>query len=84
MMKSLSIMAALGLIIVGLIVLPMPIPLGAIMIVVGVVLLLSVSVTAVHLVRGFRTKHPRADRVVREVEDRLPETWRRILRQSDP
>jgi len=46
MVTVLSITAALCLIIVGLVVLPMPIPLGAIMIVVGLVLLPVVSLLA--------------------------------------
>lgn len=84
MVKAVSIVVAIVLIIAGLIVLPMPIPFGAIMIVFGLVLLLSVSVTAVQVVRSFRQKHPDADGVIRGVENRLPTAWRRILRRSDP
>lgn len=84
MMKIITILAAVCLIIVGLVVFPMPIPLGALMIVVGIVLLLSASVTAVNVVRRFRRRHPKADRVMREAEDRLPKSWKRILKRSDP
>ena len=84
MVKTIFIITAGCLILGGLIILPMPIPTGAIMIVIGLVLLLSVSATAIRLVRAFRRKHRKVDSVIREVEDRLPTAWRRILRRSDP
>ena len=84
MVKVIFIVTAACLILGGLIVLPMPIPTGAIMIVIGLVLLLSVSVTAIRLLRAFRRKYPNADNVIRGVENRLPAAWRRILRRSDP
>lgn len=84
MVKVVFIVTAACLILGGLIVLPMPIPTGAIMIVAGLVLLLSVSATAIRMVRAFRRRHPNANTFVRKVEDRLPAAWRRILRRSDP
>ncbi len=75
---------AILLILVGLVVLPMPIPLGAIMIACGLILLISVSATAVWYVRKYRQHHPKADRLVRAAEERLPETWKKILKKTDP
>lgn len=84
MIKSLSIVSGCLLILVGLVVLPMPIPFGAIMIVSGLVLLVSASPTIAMRVRSFRHLHRGADKVIRTVEDRLPEAWRKALKRSDP
>ena len=75
---------AIVLILVGLVVLPMPIPLGAIMIVTGVVLLVSTSARAAWMVRSFRQKHPGADVAIRGVEERLPAKLRQVLKRTDP
>ncbi len=84
MLRVLSLVFAITLILVGLIVLPMPIPLGAIMIVSGLVLLISVSTTVALKLRTFRRNHRDIDKWIRAAEDRLPETWRRVLRRTDP
>lgn len=83
-MKLISIIFGVALVGVGLVVLPMPIPLGAIMIACGLVLLISASSTVAHAIRGLRRRHPGANRVIQSVEDRLPEAWKKALRRSDP
>ena len=75
---------AIILILVGLVVLPLPIPLGAIMIACGLILLISVSATAAWYVRNYRQHHPKTDKIVRAAEERLPESWKKILKQTDP
>lgn len=84
MIKAITIAAGAALILVGLIVFPMPIPLGAIMIACGLVLLLSSSATAARLLKSFRKRHRGANQVIETVEERLPETWKKVLRRSDP
>ena len=75
---------AIILILVGLVVLPLPIPLGAIMIACGLILLISVSATAAWYVRNYRQHHPRTDKIVRAVEERLPDAWKKVLKRTDP
>ena len=84
MFKALVTVAAIVWITAGLIVLPMPIPLGAIMIASGVVLLISVCAPAALYFKGFRQRHPDADRIIRVAEERLPASWRSILKRTDP
>ena len=84
MIKAITIAAGAALILVGLIVFPMPIPLGAIMIACGLVLVLSSSATASRLLKSFRRRHRGANQVIETVEERLPETWKKVLRRSDP
>ena len=84
MIKLVSIVAGVALVLVGLVIFPMPIPLGAIMIVCGLVLLVSASATLAHCLRTFRRRHRGANQVIQTVEDRLPESWKKALRRSDP
>ena len=72
------------MVLTGLVVLPMPIPLGAIMIACGLVLVLSSSAMASRLLKSFRQRHRGANQVIEAVEERLPETWKKVLRRSDP
>lgn len=84
MIKLVSIVAGVALVLVGLVVFPMPIPLGAIMIVCGLVLLVSASATLAHCLRTFRRRYRGVNQVIQKVEDRLPESWKKALRRSDP
>ena len=84
MLKLIFLGFAIVLIVVGLIVLPMPIPLGAVMVACGLILLISVSATAAWYVRNYRQNHPKADKFVRAAEHRLPKAWRKILERTDP
>ena len=84
MVKLASIITGTILVLVGLVVFPMPIPLGAIMIVTGLVLLVSSSAIIARALRSFRQHHHGANRVIQAVEDRLPERWKKALRRSDP
>jgi hypothetical protein len=84
MIKLFSVVIGVILVLVGFVVFPMPIPLGAIMIVVGLLLLVSASDTVARWVRMFRQHNPGANNVIQAVEDRLPESWKKALRRSDP
>ena len=84
MLKALGAMVAVLLIVVGLIVLPMPLPFGAIMIASGIVLLVSVSAAAALRMKTFRRNHRGFDGFVRKAERYLPESWRKALKRTDP
>ena len=84
MMKMISAAGATVLILVGLIVLPMPIPLGAIMIVIGLIWLISASSTVARCVQSYRRKHPKTDKFIRVVEPKLPASLQAILKRTDP
>jgi hypothetical protein len=75
---------AIVLIVVGLIVLPLPIPFGAIMIVTGLGILISTSETAADWVRRRRMKSPRVDGWLASAERRLPGKLGEILRRTAP
>ncbi len=84
MIKAVSIVAGVALILIGLVVFPMPIPLGAIMMVCGLALLVSASARASNFLKSFRRRHRGANQVIQTVEDRLPQSWKKALRRSDP
>ena len=44
----------------------------------------TASATASRLLKSFRTRHRGANQVIETVEKRLPETWKKVLRRSDP
>lgn len=75
---------AVFLIIAGLIVLPLPIPFGAIMILIGVTLLVSSSETAASWVRNYRVKNPKINERLVGLEQRLPHRLGAVLRRTMP
>ena len=84
MIKIMSAACAIVIILAGLVILPMPIPFGAIMIVSGLILLISASDTVALYIQSYRRHHPKCDKVVRAVENRLPMSWQIILKRTDP
>ena len=84
MIKIVSIIAGVVLVLVGLVVFPMPVPLGAIMIVCGFALLVSASATVARCLRTLRRHHPGANRAIQTVENRLPISWKKAFQRSDP
>ena len=84
MTKLLTTLFALALIAAGTLVLPMPIPFGAILILCGAVLLISVNAAFALRVKSFRNHHPKIDKFVRVAEARLPKSWRKVMKRTDP
>jgi hypothetical protein len=75
---------AVGCLVSGGILLPLPIPLGLPLIFIGVCLILSVSHVARNLFRRSRRRWPRLDDTVRGVQERVPERLRELLHSTDP
>jgi len=71
---------ALLLILIGLIVMPTPLPFGIIFVILGVLLLAAVAPAAV---RGLRRRFRWFDRFMHWAERNLPEWLARRLRESD-
>ena len=84
MTRLILVMVALVLIVVGLIVLPMPIPFGAIMILTGLTVLIAQSPFVARQVQAFRRQNLSIDQVIRRIEVHLPEKIRDILRRTEP
>ncbi len=75
---------AIILIGLGLIVLPLPIPFGAIMIVLGTAILISNSETAAKWVRLRRSRNAWLNQTMSTVGDRLPGRFGSIIRRTAP
>ena len=84
MVKLIYIALAVALIGSGFVVFPLPIPLGALMIACGLILLISTSRSVARGVRMYRRKNQKFDRIIRAAADRLPTSWRRVLDQTEP
>jgi len=80
----LYIAAAFMLMGAGLIMFPLPIPLGAPMIAVGVTVLISHSRTAARGLMALRLRSARVERVIYFLETRSPKAVARILRRTRP
>lgn len=72
------------LVIVGLVTLPLPIPIGALFLIVGLLILLSSSYTAVLLLRRIREDYPKLDKWLEHIEEKSPDFVQKVLRRSDP
>ncbi|MEM1370721.1 MAG: hypothetical protein AAGG72_00690 [Pseudomonadota bacterium] len=72
------------IIIVGLILFPLPIPFGAPLMAIGLILLISVSKPVAKALRRLRSRTPWLDNVIRKGEGLLPKGMRRILMPTDP
>ncbi|MEL6291068.1 MAG: hypothetical protein AAFQ44_04675 [Pseudomonadota bacterium] len=84
-MKKIVILTLGGLLFVaGLIVLPLPIPFGAIMMVIATAMIVSQSPYAARQVQWLRARYRHVDLVVRAAEARLPKNLQVIVRLTDP
>ena len=75
---------AIAIILAGAVVLPMPVPFGAIMMLGGLTILISQSPFVARNVQAVRRQHLSVDHVIRRVEARLPERLRNVIRRTDP
>jgi len=75
---------AVILIVVGAVTFPLPIPIGAVLIVAGLALLISTSSFVARTIRRWRGRHPETDGNIRKAEDYLPERLRAPLDKTDP
>jgi hypothetical protein len=75
---------AIFFIVLGLLTFPLPIPIGAISLLVGLSLLVSVSRRATRAVRQFRRKRPVLDKKMAAVEKKVPGFIRHALRKTRP
>jgi uncharacterized membrane protein len=75
---------ALILVGAGLILLPLPIPLGAIMIISGTSLAIAANSKVKHLVIRYRRRHPKVEAVIDRFKGYLPHFIRKPVDDSDP
>lgn len=72
------------LVVVGMIVLPMPIPLGLIMIALGLALLAPYFVPVRRFVRSMRGRYPKFDDAMRKFKHRVPPVIRATIEKTCP
>ena len=84
MKRIIIILTAITLILAGLIVLPMPLPFGAIMVLTGFGMLVSSSQTAARAVMAMRARSARLNRLLSLSEKYLPGAMGRALQRTKP
>jgi hypothetical protein len=72
------------LVLLGLVIFPLPIPLGLLLIVTGLALLVRDSVTVQEWIRGLRESNPGFDQQLREIRERLPDFLKAAIDATDP
>ena len=70
------------IIIVGLILFPLPVPVGIFFIIGGVAMLISVNPTAQTQIAKLRKKHPKVDEVMHKATKKSPRFLRHILHKT--
>lgn len=70
--------------IIGIITFPLPIPVGAIFIIISLLFLISSSPKVAKKIKEFRQKHPDVDKKVQKVEEWLPLSAQREIDKTDP
>ncbi|MBD3370426.1 hypothetical protein GF402_08715 [Candidatus Fermentibacteria bacterium] len=76
--------ASVVIIVAGLIIFPLPIPLGAVLFTVGLGLLVSSSNDTARFLMRLRRRHPGFDCWMKRAEHRLPGSIGRIMRRTTP
>lgn len=76
--------AGLLLVALGIIMTPLPIPVGLLMILVGLSLLVSVIPALRHYLVKMRRHYPKTSAKLRELSHRLPRFLQRLLTDTDP
>ena len=84
MQRLMLFIIAILFLIAGVLTLPTPIPLGAILLAIGLGLLVMTSVTVRNWLRRLRERFPEVDGSLRAVDAYLPRNLRRALRLSAP
>jgi Kef-type K+ transport system membrane component KefB len=75
---------AVALIFAGLIILPLPIPFGAILIFIGLTILISSNTLAARWLKNRRIRNARLNNIVCTIETRLPGRLADIIRRTAP
>lgn len=83
-MKSIVWLAALPVLLAGLVTLPLPLPTGVPLLAVGLVMILAASPWAVRLLRRLRRRFERLNSLFLKLENRAPQRLGRILRRTRP
>jgi hypothetical protein len=76
--------SAVFIILVGMITFPLPIPIGAVLMAVGISMLIGSSKTLQNLLQTSRRRNPRFHEMMRKVEQRAPRKIKNILEKTDP
>lgn len=72
------------LLIAGLIIAPMPIPVGQVIALTGLSILVHESELVRRWVRGLRSRYPRGNTMLNDFKARLPGFLRRVIERTDP
>jgi hypothetical protein len=72
------------IVLIGIITFPLPIPIGAVLIVIGLAMLISSSKKVRNSIRSYRKRNPRINSIIMKAETYLPISVQTTINQTDP
>lgn len=82
--RSVTLVGGVLLIVAGLLVLPLPVPVGLLMIILGVSLLVPTIPALSRYLKRLRCRYPVASSRLNHISPRLPGFVRRVIEETDP
>lgn len=84
MLRVLTIIAAIAIIITGVITFPLPIPIGLILIAIGIAMLIGTSRIVRVMIKKLRRRYQRFNQIMCRAQALAPTVISKILRRTDP
>jgi hypothetical protein len=84
LLRTAPVLASITIILLGLLIRPLPIPLGALLIVIGATILIGSSETATEWVKTHRARNPRLHNLLWSAEKRPPGKLGDVIRRTSP
>ena len=82
--RSVTLVGGVLLIVAGLLVLPLPVPVGLLMIILGVSLLVPAIPALARYLKRIRRRYPITSQRLNHISPRLPRFVRRVIEETDP
>lgn len=83
-MRTLRFAAGIFLVITGLIITPLPIPIGLLMVLAGLAILVPESLWLRRIVRDFRSRNPKFEQKLQGIRPKAPRFIQRVIAMTTP
>lgn len=84
MLRTLTIIAAIAIFIIGVITFPLPIPIGLILMAVGIAMLIGTSKIVRVMIKVLRRRYQKFDQIMWKAQTLAPDIISKIIRRTDP
>lgn len=84
MLRVLTIIAAITIFVIGVITFPLPIPIGLILMGIGIAMLIGASKVTRVMIKKLRRRYPRFDQIMCKAQALAPNMVSKLLHRTDP